>query len=75
MAPLRVPGWLRPYIDEMRANGYDIAKGKGGHIAVVNAQGKRVATLPATPGKGRSVENNIALLRRLGVLGRKGEGR
>jgi hypothetical protein len=58
---------LRPIVDELRSNGYEVVPG-GKHFLVTKS-GKRIATLPGTPGDRRDMLNNRARLRRLGLIG------
>jgi len=55
--------WLR----KARRQGYDVVYGGNGHYRVTHPTDGRTASVPSTPGGGRSERNTRALLRRLGV--------
>lgn len=50
---------LEPYL----AAGYTLAPTRGQHVVVLDAAGRRVTTLPGTPGDRRSLLNARAELR------------
>jgi predicted RNA binding protein YcfA (HicA-like mRNA interferase family) len=59
---------VREIVRQLEANGYSVEQTKGGHLAVRNAQGNRVYTMPSTPGGGRWKKNLLAELKRKGLL-------
>lgn len=59
---------VREIVKQLEANGYTVEQTKGGHLAVRNAEGNRVYTLPGTPGRGRWKQNLLAELKRKGIL-------
>jgi len=68
----RVDNELRPLVKELEANGYQVVKssGKGGHLIVQTEDGRRLYSLPSTPGRGRGLQNLRAALKRKGLIGR-----
>jgi predicted RNA binding protein YcfA (HicA-like mRNA interferase family) len=59
---------VREIVRQLEAKGYTVESGKGGHLIVRNADGKRVYALPSTPGRGRWKQNLLGDLRRRGIL-------
>ena len=53
--------------------GFQVSRTKGGHYVFRTAEGAWVTNMPATPGNnaGRSVENDVARLRRAGFVDRR----
>ena len=49
-------------------NGFRVVKGGGGHLKVLTAAGGFVAALSCSPGDYRTHQNEVAMLRRRGVL-------
>lgn len=61
---------LQPLVRELEQAGYQVvrAPGKGAHLIVQNEEGRRVYSLPSTPGRGRALQNLRAALKRKGLL-------
>lgn len=59
---------VKEIVKLIEANGYTVEPSKGGHLLVLNAEGKRVWALPSTPGKGRWKQNLLSDLRRREIL-------
>lgn len=53
-------------VKEIRANGYEVEKKKGGHIRVETSEGP--IFFPSSPSDHRALKNARSLLRRRGVL-------
>lgn len=58
---------LRELAREVRAAGYRVEQA-GTHLAIRNAEGKRVGTLPCNAGDYRQLRNLRAQFRRSGIL-------
>lgn len=62
----RGPSSFRELFDWLKEDGgYAVEYTKGGHRAIRNPRGKRVATLPTTPSDRRAFKNAVSMMRRL----------
>lgn len=52
----------------LRQAGYSVVPANNQHFKVLNAEGRRVGTLPCSPSDVRSLRNTITALRRKGVV-------
>ena len=65
---MRIPRDMRPLARELRANGFQLVPGRGGHIHIRTRDGKFVYGMAGWPGDRKA---NLALrtdLRRLGAV-------
>lgn len=66
----RVDKELQPLVRELEQAGYDVVRtaARGGHLVVQTKEGKKLYSLPTTPGRGRALQNLRASLKRKGLL-------
>lgn len=65
-----MPKELRKLVKLIEANGFSVERNTGRYYKVRNSEGKFVYALPATPGRGRWLQNLQSELRRRGILER-----
>ena len=65
-----MPKELRKLVRQIEANGYTVERNTGRYYKVRNSDGNFVYALPATPGRGRWLQNLQSELRRRGILER-----
>ena len=55
-------------IQKQLRDGYTLHVARSNHVHVLNPAGKYVYSLPLTPSSAKSMRNNLAGMRRLGLL-------
>jgi hypothetical protein len=63
-----MPKELRAIVRQIEARGFSVARDTGRYYKVRNADGAVVFALPATPGRGRWLQNLRSELRRRGII-------
>lgn len=59
---------LRPLVRDLKANGFQVVPGRGGHIHVRTREGKFVYAMPSSPSDIRGPLNARTDLRKMGAL-------
>lgn len=65
-----MPKELRKIVKLIEANGFTVERENGRYYKVRNSEGNFVYALPATPGRGRWLQNLSSELKRRGILER-----
>jgi hypothetical protein len=59
---------IQKWIRQARAQGWTVDMSGSGHYLFRSPDGKQQTTVPSTPGRGRSMMNSRAQLRRIGLM-------